>query len=95
MSFDWFVSYLGNMIQYVNIDGFDSTFLHVKCGIPQGSRLGPILFIIYINDIVNSSKLATFIMFADDTNIFFKHKNTNTLHEIIHYELTHIANFSD
>ena len=95
MAFDWFVSYLVNRVQlqYVNIDGFDSIFLHVKCGVPQGSILGTLLFIIYINHIVYSFKLATFIMFADDTNIFFKHKNRNTLYDTISSELTPIANW--
>ena len=47
--------------------------LLIKCEVPQGLVLGPLLFILYMNAIVNSSQLAIFIMFADDTNLFFKH----------------------
>ena len=48
--------------------------LDIKCGIPQGSILGPLLFFIYVNYIINSSSILSFIMFADDTNILFSHK---------------------
>ena len=56
----------------------------------QDSILGPLLFIIFIKDIVNSSELANFIMFADDTNLIFKHKDLTTLFNIINAELSKI-----
>ena len=47
-----------------------SDLLQVKCGVPQGSVLGPLLFILYINDICNVSQVFDCILFADDTNLF-------------------------
>lgn len=88
---DWLKSYLSNRTQYVNVDNTDSELLNIKCGVPQGSILGPLLFIIYINDIVNSSKIANFIMFADDTNLFFKHKDLDKLENVINEELSRIS----
>jgi hypothetical protein len=65
--------------------------MSVKCGVPQGSILGPLLFILFINDIINTSKLIEFIMFADDTNLFFKHTNLKTLYEFVNNELVKIS----
>ena len=67
-------SYLSDRKQYVNIHGENSELLNVKYGVPQGSCLGPLLFLIYINDLCNASKNDEFVLFADDTNIFIKAK---------------------
>ena len=63
-------SYLSNRNQYVEINKISSDPQKIKCGVPQGSVLGPILFIMYINDICNASDLLKMILFADDTNLF-------------------------
>ena len=69
IALDWIKSYLSNREQYVCFNGKKSTVANIKYGVPQGSILGPLLFIIYINDISNISDLATFILYADDVNI--------------------------
>ena len=64
-------SYLTNRFQYVQFENSESDLLEIKTGIPQGSILGPLFFNIMINDIVNSSNKFNFLMYADDTTIYF------------------------
>lgn len=71
----------------MDINGTKSDLLPVTCGVPQGSILGPLLFILYINDLVNVTKLADVIMFADDTNLFFNGKNLDDLICTVNAEL--------
>lgn len=64
-------SYLKDRKQSVVINNHASSFQDVPCGVPQGSILGPFLFNVYINDIVNVDNQAQFIIYADDTSLFF------------------------
>ena len=85
MANKWFENYLKNRKQYLEIYETQSDLLDIKCGIPQGSILGPILFLIYINDIGNSNKL-NFLSFADDTTVYLSGQNyTHLIRDFKHW----------
>ena len=65
----WFENYLTGMTQYVQFNGINSNLVDITTGVPQGSVLGPLLFLIYINDLPNASKIFHAILFADDTSL--------------------------
>ena len=67
---DWFSSYLTGRQQYVELDGVSSSFSQLSMGVPQGSILGPLLFLIYLNDIPNASNLFKYVLYTDDTTLF-------------------------
>ena len=74
----WFHSYLSNQKQYIefqNDNKKEKNKLTIKCGLPQGSILGPLLFIAYVNDLYRASNIFKPIMFADDTNLFCSGKH--------------------
>ena len=67
--------FLMNTYQYVTLNGTNSDYMTVLCGIPQGSLFGQNLFILYINDMCNVSTLLKPILFSDDTNVFYSGKD--------------------
>ena len=79
----------------VTVNGSSSSRLNVTCGIPQGSVLGPLLFLIFINDLPNSSSVLSFYLFADDTNINFEAENLNKLQRIMNNELKKVKQWLD
>ena len=84
---NWFNSYLQNRKQFVTINGFKSSLKNIKYGVPQGSVLGPLLFLIFINDLKASVKNSTVHHFADDTNLLYTNKSLRTLSKKINYDL--------
>ena len=92
-SLEWFKSYLNERSQRVSVGGELSKDMYVKYGVPQGSVLGPLPFLLYINDIPNASKILNFHLFADDTSLLYSHNNFNILEETLCYELNNIADW--
>ncbi len=75
LALEWFRSYLTGRKQYVSFKGKNSSKMDITCGVPQGSVLGPLLFIIYTNDLPNSLLYSKSILFADDTTLFCSSPN--------------------
>ena len=73
----WFKSYLTDRRQYVHLNGINSETKDIYCGVPQGSVLSPLLFLLYINDLPNISQELKFYLFADVTNIYFESEDFN------------------
>ena len=89
----WFKSYLSDRRQYVFINNTNSSLLDIQCGVPQGSILGPLLFLVYVNDIIKTSNILSFVLFADDTNIFLSDKNLMNLITILNIELNKLSSW--
>ena len=79
LALNWFQSYLTDRKQYVLYNNVQSQTLGITCGVPQGSVLGPLLFLIYVNDIANYLTHSKLISFADDTTVFLSSKCINDL----------------
>jgi hypothetical protein len=80
LALEWFRSYLSDRSQYVSYKDTNSDSQFISCGVPQGSVLGPLLFIVYTNDLPNSLKHSQCILFADDTTVY---KSSPNIHDAI------------
>ena len=90
----WFTSYLNNRKQLISYgERKYSNRNIINCGVPQGSILGPLLFLLYVNDLCNASNALKPIMFADDTNLFISANNIKELFRIMNKELKSIQNW--
>ena len=88
---DWFASYLSNRRQFVSLFGTDCDYQTVTCGVPQGSVLGPLLFLLYINDMPTCSNILEIHLFADDTNLFLNNPNILNLEIKLNVELEKVS----
>ena len=89
----WFEDYLSDRKQTVKFRETISSKITVTCGVPQGSILGPLLFLLYINDIANCSNLLNFILFGDDTSIYHSDRDSATLIRKTNCELDKLSDW--
>ena len=88
---DWFCSYLANRKQFVLANNHNSTIQTILTEVPQGSALGPLLFLIYINDLHNCIKYSRTYHFADDTNILCSDKSLYTLANKVSHDFKNVS----
>ena len=79
--------------QFVSINGYDSDLMPVDCGVPQASVLGPILFLIYINDLHKAIQYCKVHYFAEETNLFHTSKSVKNLNKQINRDMKHLNNW--
>ena len=91
---DWLSSYLLNREYFVKIGSFSSCSKFVNIRLPKGSILGPILFLVHINDLPSVSKIFEYIMFADETNVSFYDSNLESLISKVNFELKKIETWN-
>ena len=83
----WFQSYLSDRSQAVKINSSTSPFLPITCGVPQGSILGPLLFLVYINDLPKVLTFSNVTMYADDTAIYYSAKDSKMIKQCMQHDL--------
>ena len=89
----WFKSYLTNRSQFVSISGFDSILKTILHGVPQGSVLGALLFLLYINDLHNAIKFCMVHHFADDTNLLIYDNSLKSLQKKVNIDLKFLCHW--
>ena len=93
VSNDWFKSYRSNRSHYVSINGYDFSLAVINCGVPQGSVLGPLPFLLYINDLNQATKFCKVHHFADDTNLLCHSNSVKKLNKLVNADLKHLVNW--
>ena len=87
ITLSWFKSYLSNRKQFVKFKDSNSSFCSITCGVPQGSILGPLLFLIYMNDLPSTLSSSIAILFADDTTLLIDNNNYDALIDQMNIEV--------
>ena len=87
---EWFISYCSERKQFVSLGNIKSNSLNISCGVPQGSVLGTLLFLLYINDFQNLSNLLDFHIFADDANLFHADSSLFKLEQTVNTQLNYV-----
>lgn len=95
VALQWFNSYLSNRLQFVSLNGNVSQKMTISSGVPQGSVLGPILFLLYINDIIQLNISGKFTLFADDTTILWRSKNSSDLLPVISSDISKVKQWCE
>ena len=90
---DWFSSYLKNRTQTTQVGHHISDITVIRCGVPHGSVLGPLLFLLYVNDIHRCSNKFEFSFYADDTNILYADPNLKDLETTVNNKLQNLCNW--
>ena len=83
-------TYLTDRVQSTQIGSEVSTKLATACGVPQGSVLGPLLSLLYVNDLCRSSDKLLFYLYADDTNLLYADRDINSLERVVNAELSKV-----
>ena len=89
----WFETYLKDRQQFVSINGYSSKCVSMPIGVPQGSVLGPLLFLLYINDLNLAIKHCKVHHFADDTNLLYTNNSIKKLNKFFNKELKNLTNW--
>ena len=93
LALKWFKDYLFNRKQFCVIDNISSNINHITCGVPQGSILGPVLFLLYFNDLELCLKYAKVIIFADDTVLYVSSKCFHVIENNLNHDLQNMFNY--
>ena len=90
VSNNWFKSCLSNHKQFICINGYDSRLAEINCGVPQDSVLGPLLYLLYINDLNQAINFCKVHHFTDDTNLLYLGKFIKKLNKLVNIDLKNL-----